>query len=157
MVGHVNRNGKSEKQFAYYNCANAAKGMCEFRKVRVDWIESLLAEFVADTFLAPEALAQMEAELRRQVSAKGKTSPARSKGLRDRLAKLENQIQRGGKNLLLADDDDVAALKQVLAEWKRDRDGLKAELASLEAAGNRKSGSADELVRQGHRRASIAL
>ena len=87
-------------------------------------------QFVQETYRQPCKAKPLEAESLRQVSRKGKTALIEAKAIAAQIAKLNQQIERGQANLLLAEVDDVAGCQNIRSRWRAQRDALQAEVDS---------------------------
>ncbi len=115
----------------YYYCFGGSRGTCSQFRVGADRIEGIVADFFKDIWLAPDAAERLRAELVLQATHKAALSPGAQEGLRNKLAKIERQIERGQQNLLLADPQDVPACQKLLATWRAERSELEASLDAL--------------------------
>jgi hypothetical protein len=130
----------------YYICRNATFGLCPCRRMDAARVEGLLAEMARDTLLAPDLESRLRAELAKQAGATRKVTPNALKAMRAEVAKLDRQIERGTRNLLLADPADVPAAKAMLADWRKERDAAQARLDAAQAPSSGSTGTIEETV-----------
>jgi hypothetical protein len=96
-----------------------------------------------EEMLAPERLAALREEIRRQ--DKAARAPEILDPLKERLATLETNIWKGYESLSIIDPEMKPGVQRVIAAWQRERDRLKDELAHKEGGGNLES--LDETIR----------
>jgi len=139
-------NGPEGSKRRYYMCRNAVLGLCECRRMNAIRIEGMLAEMAREWLLAPDLQKQLRAALSQNATADRKATPDTLKGLRAEVAKLDRQIERGTKNMMLADPDDVPAAKIVLAEWRQERKAAQARLDAAQAPVKRSDSTVEGTV-----------
>jgi hypothetical protein len=85
-------------------------------------------------------LAQLRAEIGRQLEARRQADPRRVQALREKIATLRGQIDRGAERLLTSPPDLTEVLSDKLRDWQEQRRQAQADLEALEkaseAAGN---------------------
>lgn len=114
------------------------KTSCEKYTIPEPAIFVAVAEALQREFLNPDRLAELRAEMVRQVEA-AMAPDGRVKELKDRLAQLDHDIDHGNSNLALLPADLVPGVAMKVRNWKQERDKTAAELLAL-ASGARLQG-----------------
>jgi len=131
---------------AHYACSNVPKGMCVYRTIRADFVETMLTETIRDTYLTKEWTDQLRVRIAQRAKLRTEASPADGAALEAQLAKLAKQIEKGTRNLMLADPDDFEQAQKVLTEWREERDSLQAVLDAGTGRKNRSGGNFEQIV-----------
>jgi DNA invertase Pin-like site-specific DNA recombinase len=108
--------------------------VCGYHAVREDWLLDKVLQVLEQEMLAPQRLAALREEIRRQDEEE--RAPVALDPLRKRLAELEGKIVQGNENLAILPPDRVPGVVAVLRNWEQERDQVKAELQRREGVGN---------------------
>ena len=130
MHGRHQPNGKG-KSYRYYVCKTRILGRCTSEWAPAEAVEDRMIEVLQERILDEGRLADIAAEIAKQAGAT-KATKGSAAGLRQQLAKLDKQIDRGVENLMLADAGNVPAASRLLKEWRNKRERLAVELADAE-------------------------
>jgi len=138
MYGSTMRPRRGGKQYCYrkYVCSapNVKPGICRAYAIEEDRIVKALVGRLAAVYLAPERLAGLEAALAARAEANHGDAPGLPERLRQRLAKLEQDIVRTRRRAVQAEDDvTFAELNEGLRELVEQRRELERELAAAQA------------------------
>jgi hypothetical protein len=96
-------------------------------------LADFLIRFIQETFLAPDNLTRLRAELDEQIARDRREGPAEADRLKAKLAKLEKSIDRGARLVLECDDPGEAAdLRRALAGMRAERDTLEGQAKVIE-------------------------
>jgi DNA invertase Pin-like site-specific DNA recombinase len=112
--------------------ANGGAG-CRLYSIRESYLLPFLVKRLQEDYLAPEKVAQLEAELRRRLEARRNGgSLAEAEGLRRRLAAVDDEIKTATQNVLRAKSN-IDLLNDALTALRGERERLAAELSDAEA------------------------
>jgi hypothetical protein len=116
---------------------NSGKPVCGFGRVPQDDVVTMLLRKVRETFLDPDNLRRLRAEIRRQEEQA--IAPAAAADTEARAAALERQVAHARGNLALLPADMVPDAVATIRGLEADRDRLREELAQAKA-GDRSAG-----------------
>jgi DNA invertase Pin-like site-specific DNA recombinase len=141
MVGSQNCHRDEATQGKRYICANyhmyGARGGCHRHGVREAPLLRCIFKKLQDAYLNPANLEALRAELRRQLEEDG--DPDRLRRLRARTDELQRQIDRGTRNMALADDPETfRGIADTVRGWREEKEVLAKELQRLETGIDRK-------------------
>jgi site-specific DNA recombinase len=103
---------------------------CGRNAVKAEAITDFLAGLVQRTFLNPDRLSGLRAELTAQAERDRRVGPGQAARLRAKLAKLSAAIEKGARRVLEADDTDLPELRQALAGMRAERTELERQIAA---------------------------
>jgi hypothetical protein len=104
---------------------------CGYHAIREEKLLPFLIKQLQDQYLTPERLEQLQAKILRKVTARQQADPAKAERLRDKLARLDDDIREGARNLLRAGPHiDIAS--EALSELRDERAKVARELDALE-------------------------
>jgi DNA invertase Pin-like site-specific DNA recombinase len=107
------------------------KGHCKRNRVLEKPILNLLIRQLQKTFLDPDNLQRLRAELAAQEAEE--RSDANRKRLRRLYDQLESKIQRGNENLAILPADRLPGVVATLREWEKERNAVQADLKRIDA------------------------
>jgi DNA invertase Pin-like site-specific DNA recombinase len=131
------RNGKAYAYRRYICQSSRTKGVavCLAYSLREDVLLPFLVRKLQEEYLAPDKVERLRERLRERLATPrpGQTLPTADQ-LRDRLAKLDEEIKRASLNVLRAQDN-IDLLNEALTGLRHERDGLALDLRDAEARG----------------------
>jgi DNA invertase Pin-like site-specific DNA recombinase len=116
-----------------YSCGNYIRygvARCNINTVRETVLVQLLISKIQQLFLDPDNLQKLRGEVRAQETA-NKSDETKSR-LQKRLDGLERKITAGTERLIEVPKDVLPEVSALLAKLKRERDGVKEEMARLQ-------------------------
>ncbi len=120
------------RQVVVYRCgSNMSNGSCAPRTVWESVIMEKLAEVLQEKFLDPRNLERVRASLRRQQVQQADQTHDVAEDLRQKLDRLDGQVAKARKNLILLDPEDIPDAKGQIREWERERADAQAQLDRL--------------------------
>jgi hypothetical protein len=140
MIGRTTVRKKRGRTYTYrrYTCGGYntyGKSICSYNPIDEDRLLAVVIGKLRQAFLAPEALATLREEIRRQAQAAAGEGPGGAESLRKRLADLEGQLGRGTRRMLAEEDEGlVPGLRAEVLKMQGERDRLRGELEALERA-----------------------
>jgi hypothetical protein len=96
--------------------------------VRESVVLAKLAEALQSKFLEPANLERLRAAIQRQSAQQGEKGQAAAEALRRKIARLDADIAKAKRNLILLDPEDIPEAKSRIREWERDRAAAALEL-----------------------------
>jgi DNA invertase Pin-like site-specific DNA recombinase len=147
MIGY-----RSHQGTRFYKCGryhHEGKHACHANYIKEEKVLSCIVRKLQETILNPDNLEQLRAEVRRQQEEAARTRPAVAKNLRDLIADMDRDIDKGCRCLLALDEKDQDIFPDLAAElraMKEERSRLAKQLVRLEAEASR--GPAIEAVLQ---------
>lgn len=135
LTGHPGKPGQDGP--VTYRCpiiVAGGHGPCRGARVQEAPILERVIKALEDTFLNPEHLARLEAQLlQEEESAR---QPGNVNRLRQEVGDLEAQITRAKGNLVLLEPDEIAPARERIKELQARRDTLADELAQANSTGS---------------------
>jgi DNA invertase Pin-like site-specific DNA recombinase len=118
--------GDSHRGRLTYLCGGYVKhrNSCQSNRVDEDAIVGLIGDKLSETFLAPDNLKELRAEVRRQEQA----TPALTSDLSGQVADLEKKIKQANRKLASIPDDLLAGAIDQIRDWQAQRDKLAREV-----------------------------
>lgn len=116
-----------------YRCHGFVKGTCAGPALRKDAIENFVAEQLERLFLGDEALERLREYIASEINSRdaGRELIA----LRTRQSELDREIRNGRRNVLrLEDDEDIAAVNEMLADLRQQERKVRQRIKLLEQA-----------------------
>jgi hypothetical protein len=131
MIGGTTKSGS---RFYYCGCYHALGGTkCHYNRVAEGRLLPCLVRKVQEFALNPEVLDRLRDEIRRRIDDADRRRPARLAAPRKKVAKLDQDIAKGKRNMALADDaDSIKAIGQTVREWQTEREQVTEEIGRLE-------------------------
>ena len=128
MVGARSRNEQGI-EYRYYRCKTSlANGGCHCHSLDATAFEGVIVDVLQAKVLHPDNFDRLRDEISKQAKVRKSGSNALGSQLPDQIAKLNKQIERGGANMLLADTEDLPAMRDALRTLRTQRDELQAQL-----------------------------
>jgi DNA invertase Pin-like site-specific DNA recombinase len=149
MTGFVTKPTVAGKPFRYYRCNGIRTGatQCQAAHVPTKMLEAMALSVILDRFLSPAAIGALRGAIERAAAKRAKNRGGSVASVERELQRLDGQIAKGQRNLLLADPEDVPAAKQILDEWRAERMATQATLNGMRGS-KAVSKSADQVVRR---------
>lgn len=125
---------QKEKGGIVYRCSRYAQRRlmgCDSNTVRERPLLKAIGKKLAAEFVNPDTIAMLRAEVARQEQQL--TDPLTRETLAKRLEDLDKQISRGEERLLMLPPDVLAGAVEGVRKLKAEREGVKAELAKIDA------------------------
>jgi hypothetical protein len=117
------------KKYATYRCgSNMSNAACRSRQIREAVLVDILVEVLQEKFLEQGNIDRLRASLHRQKSQAASGSDGRKEELKTKVARLEGQIAKATKNILLLDEEDIASAKAQLRQWRQEKSEAEAEI-----------------------------
>ena len=127
-------NRKGRRVYRCHKYDDAGEVVCGFNAVGEEWLLDRVLRVLQEEMLAPERLAALRDEVRRQDDA------ARAADALDpltrRLSDLDTWIKQGNENLAILPPDRIPNVIATLRDWERERDRLRVELDHRRRGGN---------------------
>jgi site-specific DNA recombinase len=118
----------------FYYCSRyhqQGKHACGYNRIAEARLVPFLIKTLQERVLAPENLAALRDEIRRQDEEEASQGPARADAIRAQLAELETMLKRGAGRLAMLPDDLAEEFAANLREWNDERRRLTADLEQL--------------------------
>jgi hypothetical protein len=120
------------QEVAMYRCGSSmSNAACAVRQVRESVVVEKIVEVLEQTFLDPDNAERLEASLLRQQEERHAAAKHVAVDLQRRVTRLDADIAKAKKNLLLLDAEDIPAAKVHIREWEGQPAEAQAELARL--------------------------
>jgi DNA invertase Pin-like site-specific DNA recombinase len=118
----------------FYRCDGydgmTSQRICGFGHVKQGDVIKVLLKVLQDTFLDPDHLRALRAEIEQQEQAEH--APDRVAGVQADIAELTRKIDQGHRNLAVLPTDRVGKVLDVIRGLERERDALEADLRRLD-------------------------
>lgn len=125
--------GESGRHGRRYMCTNASQAKtCICYRLHAEPIERFLAAWLQRFLISDDILKELETDIRARL--KGTTETVAISRLRRQMARLEENIQRGRENILLADAKHIAGLQATLDAWQKQKRECEEQLSVLESS-----------------------
>jgi hypothetical protein len=125
---------KGKKKYRCHMYDSSGAVVCGYNAVTEDWLLDRVLRVIEEEVLAPERLAALREEIRKQDEAE--RAPAPVDGLQARLREVEAQIAQGNRNLAVLPEERLRAVLAVVRQMEEERDQIKAELTRRQGGGN---------------------
>jgi DNA invertase Pin-like site-specific DNA recombinase len=119
----------------YFQCSRYheyGKAACHSNMLKQAGMLDCLVRKLQETFLNPDNLAKLRAEVRRQLKEQGAGNPAALDGYRKKIAELEEKERKGNQRLAILDADLVPGVAVEVRAWRQERQQLVEQLRRLE-------------------------
>jgi site-specific DNA recombinase len=138
MIGWRDRNRQHGRVYTYttYKChtSNRYGAGCPTNRVHQEAVLAEVAGLIRHSFTDPERLEAMRAEVEALARQQADAGTAERDMLRDRIAELDRQLDRGAERLLLCPPEIQARAAAKLKEWQAEREQAARDLSRLESA-----------------------
>jgi site-specific DNA recombinase len=113
----------------YYACVTGQTrpGACIRYQIPQAVFESYVLDVVHKRLFQKDVLKQIKSAIHNQAKSKD-AFKSDTKAIQARIAALDKKIAKGTENLLLAKPDDMDALSELLADWRKERTQFQTEL-----------------------------
>ncbi len=147
------RRSKDGHEYHYYVCrSHNSNGSCIGFAMNAKAIEQAAIKMLQEKVLDPSNFERLRKEIAEQAKSRKSTSTVKPKQIKEQIAKLNKQLERGAANITLVDSDDVPAVRKALRELRQQRDALQAELdAAATPAGESPDALADKAIQNAAR------
>jgi DNA invertase Pin-like site-specific DNA recombinase len=121
-------------EYSKYRCRSRmmfADERCGTHEVHEKPLVDFVLKSIRDVILSDDNMQRIERELARQLNQASEVDPGQRKRLTKAISNIEAKIAKGTENILLADREEIPAMRELLADWRRQRDALRAELEAV--------------------------
>lgn len=144
--------GRAGVRYHYYNCRSFLKGAgCESKRMRVDWLDSLLLDGICSRVFTAENISGILLDMKIQTGEWAREKQAKIDGMADELAGVDKRLRRlyetieAGAGLALSD------IAPRLRELRAQQDSLKMEIERLDADSGPQIGLGDNEIQSAAR------
>jgi hypothetical protein len=140
MTGRIGKwvvDGKVKATYRNHICntyQEKGETACRTRFIREQYLLDFVVGAIQTRYLTPSFEKLLRQEIKAQAQEATATAPADHKRLEKALAEINRKIERGTENLLLADREEMASMREMLAGWRQEREAIQAELQSSNAS-----------------------
>jgi site-specific DNA recombinase len=128
--------GKAKYKYHKYRCRTrqtTGDNRCGSHEVHEEGLLEFVFQMIRNNLLTPDNMDRLEEAVARQLEAGAERDPTQQKRLVKAIADLlDAKIKKGTENLLLAERDEMPAMRRLLQEWRDQRQSLQADLDALE-------------------------
>lgn len=128
------KTGDGHYQYHKYRCRTrqtTGDHRCGSHEVNEEGLLEFVFRMIRSNLLTPDNMGRLEEAIAKQLEVEVERDPAQQKRLAKAISELDAKLKKGTENLLLAERDEMPAMRRLIAEWRDQRQALQSDLDAI--------------------------